>query len=377
MPITSLAATNSEAASRISTSLQQVRHPTEENIPPQTELASYVDREVVMTDDVNLRKAVQWLSGTEEVLRIGVRDGELHEMFGNIVDVAANEGGDIFVLDYQHKSVFMYGSDGGFIQSIGQPGAGPGEFEFPEAIGTDNHGLLFVADGKLRISVFALNAGTSSLESTIALGFSPKDMCVTNGRLLLAGAWQEQGDRYVHVLTINGNHVRSFGELYKSDVPLFRQGLSYGPLACSKDGGSLAYMFGWLPVIYSFSQAGESRWMSMLTDFNRSRVVSYGASEIRYEGTGEAFDVVENAVAASAGHVLVQIKRITPESRQARLPHDRLSTYVFSLQSGNGTYVGDMFPPIYAVQGDRLYAVSESPFPQVVILEADFELGPD
>ena len=372
-----LITTKTVAASRIGATLQQVHHPTEENIPSRAELAGYVDRQSQVTDDASLQEAVEWLSGTEEVLRIGVRDGELHEMFGSIKDVAVNGQGDIFVLDYQHKAVFMYSRDGSFIQSIGQPGAGPGEFEYPEAIGIDDHDRLILADAKLRISVFALREGTHSLESTITLAFSPKDMCTANGRLLLAGAWQDQGNRYIHSFTTNGEHVGSFGELYKSEVPAFRQGLSYGPLACSKDGESVAYMFGWLPVIYSYTQSGNSRWRSMLADFDPSGVVSYGASEVRYEDSGSAFDIVMNAVAASSGHVLVQVAHITPESRAARRPHDRLSTYLFALESGNGIFAGDSFPLIHAVRGNRLFAVSESPFPQVLVLEADSVLGPD
>lgn len=370
-------ATTIEAATRTSASLQRIRHPTEENIPSRTELAAYVDQKSSMAEDRILQEAVQWLSGTEEVFRIGVRDGELHEMFGSIKDVAVNGEGDIFVLDYQHKQVFMFGSDGSYIQSIGQAGAGPGEFEFPEAIVTDDHDRLIVADAKLRISVFALHEGTNALESAIMLAFSPKDMCIANGQLFLAGAWLDQGNRYVHSFTTDGQYVRSLGELYKSDVPLLGQGLSYGPLACGKDGEGLVYMFGWLPVIHSYSQSGESRWISMLGDFDPTGVFSYGASEVRYEGDGSAFDVVENVVAASAELVLVQVKRITQESMEAQLPYARLSTYVFSLESGNGIYVGDKFPPIYAVRANRLFAASASPFPQVLVFEAESVSGPN
>ena len=372
-----LLVTTSEAAGRNGTFVRQVRHPTGDNIPSRNELASYVGLESVSTEDRSLRAAAEWLSGANEVLSIGVSDGELYEMFGQIEDVAVNEDGDIFVLDYQHKMVFVYQGDGSFKHSIGGPGAGPGEFEFPKAIGVDDQDRVIVADSKLRISIFDPHDGAFALKSTLTLAYSPKDMCIGDEMIYLSGAWHEQEGHYVHSYTIEGEHIRSFGELYKSSVPLFRQGLSYGPLSCGKEAESVQYMFGWLPVIHNYSKTGERRWMSMIADFDPSGVVSYGASEVRYEDKDKPFDTVSNIVAASANHVLVQIKHITPESREARLPYERISTYVFALHSGDGVYVGDRFPQIHAVQQNRIYAVSSVPFPQVLVYESDSALAPE
>ena len=372
-----LLVTTAKAAGRNGTFVQQVRHPTEENIPSRNELASYVGLESVSAEDRSLRAAAEWLSGANEVLRIGVSDGELYEIFGDIEDVAVNGSGDIFVLDYQHKMVFVYHSDGSFKHSIGGPGAGPGEFEFPRAIGIDDQDRVIVADSKLRLSIFNPHEGAFALRPTLTLAYSPKDMCIGDGMIFLSGAWHEQEGRYVHSYTIDGEHVRSFGELYKSSVPLFRQGLSYGPMSCGKEAESVQYMFGWLPVIQNYSKTGERRWTSMFSDFDPSGVVSYGDSEVRYEDRDKPFDIVGNIVAASANHVLVQIKHVTPESREARLPYDRINTYVFALNSGDGVYVGDRFPQFHAVQQNRIYAVSSAPFPQVLVYETDSALSPE
>ena len=372
-----LLVTTTKAAKGNGTIVQQVRHPTEENIPSRNELASYVGLESVSTEDRGLRAASEWLLGANEVLRIGVSDGELYEMFGDIEDVAVNRYGDIFVLDFQHKMVFVYSSDGSFKHSIGGPGAGPGEFEFPKAIGIDDQDRVIVADSKLRMSIFDPHDGAFVLNSTHTLAYSPKDMCIGDGMIYLSGAWHEQEGRYVHSYRIGGEHVRSFGELYESSVPLFRQGLSYGPLSCGKEAESVQYMFGWLPVVHNYSRTGEHRWTSMLADFDPSGVVSYGDSEVRYEDRDKPFDIVGNIVAASANHVLVQIQHVTPESREARLPYDRINTYVFALNSGDGVYVGDRFPQIHAVQQNRIYAVSSAPYPQVLVYETDSALSPE
>lgn len=362
---------SAEAASRNSASVQRVYHPTEENIPSRDDLAGYIGSESVNTEDRGLQEAVGWFSGAEEVLKIGVRDGAVHDMFGKIEDVAVNGSGDIFVLDFQQKKVILFSSDGSYIQSIGGPGAGPGEFEFPEAIGIDSSDRVIVMDAKLRVSIFALLDTTVSLESTITLAYPPKDMCIDGSLLYLAGAWAEEKDSYVHVYTTSGEHVRSFGSLYKSNVPFLAQGLSHGPIACGRGAESLLYMFGWMPVIHGYAKDGERRWTSMLADFSSLGVVSYGASEVRYEDDDIAYDIVANIVAVSGSYAIVQTKHMTPKSRKARLPYDRISTYVIALKSGDGMYVGDRFPPIQEVRGNRIYAARTFPFPQVLVYETE------
>lgn len=52
-----LLVTTSKAAGLNGTFVQQVRHPTEENIPSRNELASYVGLESVSTEDRSLRAA--------------------------------------------------------------------------------------------------------------------------------------------------------------------------------------------------------------------------------------------------------------------------------------------------------------------------------
>ena len=67
--------------------------------------------------------------------------------FNGISDIAVADNGDIFVVDgHFNNRVAKYASDGTYLMSWGQPGAGPGQFDQPHSIALDSQGRVFVAD---------------------------------------------------------------------------------------------------------------------------------------------------------------------------------------------------------------------------------------
>jgi hypothetical protein len=72
-----------------------------------------------------------WTSGTqwtlEEDLRIGALEGEPEYQFGQIGFLAVDSKNRIFVLDAQARHIRVFSADGRYEQTIGGPGAGPGE----------------------------------------------------------------------------------------------------------------------------------------------------------------------------------------------------------------------------------------------------------
>ncbi len=69
----------------------------------------------------------------EEELRIGTVEGDVEYQFGQIGLVAIDSRDRIFVLDAQARNVRVFSPDGVYEQTIGQPGAGPGELGAPVA----------------------------------------------------------------------------------------------------------------------------------------------------------------------------------------------------------------------------------------------------
>lgn len=67
-------------------------------------------------------------------------------------------GDSLYVVDSQAHGVFIFGLDGKLKSSFGARGDGPGEFNFPTGIATDNQGHLLVADTlNCRVQVFDLS----------------------------------------------------------------------------------------------------------------------------------------------------------------------------------------------------------------------------
>ncbi|MCB1378849.1 MAG: hypothetical protein KDK89_10855 [Alphaproteobacteria bacterium] len=76
--------------------------------------------------------------------------------FNRCTHTALSPRGDIYVSDgYSNAAVHKFDPDGRHLMSWGKPGAGPGEFNLPHNVTTDDDGWVYVADRENhRIQVF-------------------------------------------------------------------------------------------------------------------------------------------------------------------------------------------------------------------------------
>jgi hypothetical protein len=77
-------------------------------------------------------------------LRIGVVEGDAHEMFGDVRAIEADEGGTIYVLDHQASEVRASDAAGRYQRTLTRKGQGPGEL-------TAANGMVLARDGTLWI----------------------------------------------------------------------------------------------------------------------------------------------------------------------------------------------------------------------------------
>jgi len=82
----------------------------------------------------------------EEDLTIGVKGGDENYMFGSQVFLTTDEEGSFYVTDGDRKVVKKYDVNGRFLQSIGRPGQGPGEFQTISAARFDGKGNIYLND---------------------------------------------------------------------------------------------------------------------------------------------------------------------------------------------------------------------------------------
>jgi len=130
-----------------------------------------------------------WTISAEPEVAIGVLDGEPNYQLYQVGTVMRLADGRIVVANGGTHQVRFYGPDGRFIRSIGNKGAGPGEFEALNRVGRYGSDSLMVYDWRhRRISVFD-TAGTFARSFMVQLSAGEYPASVSplpDGRLLVS-----------------------------------------------------------------------------------------------------------------------------------------------------------------------------------------------
>src|SRR4030067_3824943 len=50
----------------------------------------------------------------------------------------------VFILDRTQSKIFVFDTQSSYLYSIGRPGQGPGDLEYPDAFSISHHGLVFI-----------------------------------------------------------------------------------------------------------------------------------------------------------------------------------------------------------------------------------------
>ena len=350
-----------------------IRHPTAESIPDADQVAHVISEAGPV--DQGAKPLIDRLSRSAEVLVVGVLEGEVHEMFGQIEDLAADTEGNFYVLDDRNYVVRVFDSSGEFVRHHGAPGEGPGEFRAPSALEIDGTNRLLVADRIRRITAFSRE--NANVGTTLALQDSPLDLCLSASRMYIHATGSERGG-IVHALDTTGAYLDSFGSGYQFGGAMAREDLSRGSLTCSQRTDDVVFTFRYVPLMRGYSSQGEIKWTSSLSDFNPMHITEDASTHmLTYSGNEGVSDVMHHlTVIDETEYVLVQVLRRTPESIQERKEYAEILTYVVHLETGAGGYVGNELPPVYAVVAGRLYAAVNWPYPHVLVYEMPTEIRP-
>lgn len=90
-----------------------------------------------------------------KVFRIGQEAEQDTILFGDILDIAVNSDGQLFIVDWHAESVYVFSASGDLEDRIGSRGKGPGEFERAYGIAIGPGDTIVVFDGQSdRLSLF-------------------------------------------------------------------------------------------------------------------------------------------------------------------------------------------------------------------------------
>lgn len=100
------------------------------------------------------------------------------QTFNRPTDIAFAPSGDFYVSDgYGNSRVVKFSREGTFLLAWGEPGAGPGQFDLPHAIGVDSQGRVYVSDRENnRLQIFDGNG--RFLQQWTHLG-ATQGLCIT------------------------------------------------------------------------------------------------------------------------------------------------------------------------------------------------------
>ncbi|MGM0586815.1 MAG: 6-bladed beta-propeller [Bacteroidota bacterium] len=121
----------------------------------------------------------------DHVLSIKSPSGD--EVFGDIMQVLADDRGRIYVSDFIMKKILVFDGEGVLIKELGRKGRGPGEFQLvvPNGMAYDNNSELAVIDPKqLLINFFdteSLQFIASKKLNVLGEDYRPREVYYSNG----------------------------------------------------------------------------------------------------------------------------------------------------------------------------------------------------
>ncbi|MFQ5742675.1 MAG: 6-bladed beta-propeller [Acidobacteriota bacterium] len=359
----------------------QTIHPRTEyrSRPPGTPVI-YVDKTARSLTDEQ-RRVFGQLSNARLLARIGVQEGPAHEMFGEIRSVVLDDEGHIYVLDSAFEEIRVFSTDGRFIQSVGGPGQGPGEFVKPMALAVDRgRNLLYVGDLSRRLHLFSLTGKDDrrsiEYDRSIRLEMTPEDICLTEDELVLhgmrlanperAGDPANVGARILHVANLSGEVRASFGSVYESPNSIVNYQVYEGWVACDSNR-KLVFLApkSLLAEIRAYELDGRSRWITAIRDFIPIHLEDLpNGSRMRLPAGG--WNRIGALTPVTDDYLLVQESLVVSNQGQRVV---KIHSFLVSMANGAAVYVGETLPRILAANKAHYATVRDEPYPELTVWE--------
>lgn len=315
-----------------------------------------------------IRGVIQRLLALRDGPHIGEEDGAEEYLLGRIDGVLIDRSGNIIVADGLAHNVRVYDRNGVHLSTIGGKGDGPGEFRRPSRLALDELDRLYVVDRLVRVQRFQRVNGSFEYLDSFRMEMKIEDLCVMGGNLYVQGfRVSGYGNTVLQKLTLTGEHIASFGDVYRSPNRRMIEHMTRGRIACDENVGSVLYMPRQVPAeVRAYTLDGDIRWITTFPEIEQL-LIELTERGIRQTVPETGFHVGASFEVVPGGVLIIQLGFITLGSRAAGDEFARLETYMLDVATGAGTYVADTPPLIRAAADTVFVAAIRDPFPQLRI----------
>ncbi len=361
---------------------QEVWHPILDSLSIVPESAIHVRRQVGAAAPSILSDLAQRIDARVTEARIGALEGPSEYLFGELVDGGFLPGGRIALLDRQAMFLRVYDSIGAHLFSLGGPGEGPGEFDFPVAALMLDSADLWVVEGARGIQRFHQAGGGFEFKDRIQLNsFSVRDACVIGE----------------HVIVHIPSHVTRPDQVDATDAPvLFR----YGPNGQDRFGFAVPYRYSpWLAaermkrgqiacgahdrVFLAFeyqnrldsyrTSDGDLLWHATFDGIHIPRLREQVGPEgkiavgVDVRGGEPTLHFLLGLAGGQGNPLIIQFGRRTRDQILSQVDSFDVETFLIDVETGEGLYLGEGLPRVLALEGDHLLLLRTDPFPEVEV----------
>lgn len=338
-------------------------HPVEERVVLNGPVVVVDRNNRVPADLLERWKRIENLPETQV---IGQLDGPRERVFGQITDIAVRNDGAIMVLDGRAGSVKVFRGNGSFIESIGRPGRGPGEFLDPTAIAiSDNSNELFVIDKARLVSVFELVEGSYRFSKRWRFPSAPNQVCVS-GTSVVVSMLTSDFSSPIRVFDRSGSELAQIPASYFSPKAPIQREANRGELLCGI--GSIfyaSYLFGDIRRYELFSQ--EPAWIARFDGYRPTELRENNAGGITVRTLPEGTHRFLNVVEVDSTAMIVQIGEQTVAGHDRDLPYVSIESYLLNKRTGVGGRLQRDLPEVVKAAEDYWLEVRRLPFPQVIV----------
>ena len=282
--------------------------------------------------------AMQWKSREKFKLELvrklgGIEESDENRAFHKPSDFALDRNGNLYVVDSGNFRIQKFDPDGSFLDSFGEKGQGPGEFQMMGGIAVDNSGLLYVSDLNTRY-IKVLSPEGEELKAFRVSKTNDSLMFLSPERLILSDRLQwgsGEAPKMIRVLGLDGSHLFSCGEVESySDFDEFRY-FNRSAFTTDRDG-SLYLAYSTRNRIEKYDPSGQ---LVMKIDRPLNFEVSQTVEKVMRQVGPRKIEIPRvNMVSSSAA--VDEDGRIWVLSNERQLKYEEMAlTIVFADEEGN------------------------------------------